>query len=67
MSTTPGYSFPPAGWSFPEGWRPLNISSCRSCRAQILWCETPTGKRAPVDPSGESHFATCPQAKDWRR
>ncbi len=42
--------------------------SCRSCLAQIAWVTTPAGKRMPVDPAtDESHFASCPQAKNWRK
>jgi hypothetical protein len=55
---------------------------CRSCGARIFWITTPVrvfeswtgatrrttgGKRMPVDPNGESHFATCPQHQQWRR
>lgn len=25
------------------------VSSCRSCKGRIIWCETYTGKRIPVD------------------
>jgi hypothetical protein len=79
---------------------------CQSCNAEIVWVETGTGRRMPLDPtvieilvgSGRtfivtdegasvrgtpvddaqpdlaptfakgrvSHYATCPQAKDWR-
>lgn len=50
-----------------------NPGRCRSCGAVVLWVETQGGKRMPVDyPPDESslvesHFATCPQAKEWRR
>jgi hypothetical protein len=41
---------------------------CRSCGAPIKWTVTVGGKRMPVDRgSRESHFATCPDAKRWRR
>ena len=55
------------GWTLPEGWKPDNIGRCRSCRAEVLWCITPAGKKAPVDPDGTSHFASCPDATAWRR
>jgi len=41
---------------------------CRSCQASILWVVTvKAGKRAPIDPDGISHFATCPEAERWRK
>lgn len=56
------------------------IVRCRSCRARIVWFETPAGKRMPVDadtvePDDDeldlgrhvSHFATCPDANHHRR
>lgn len=70
------------------------MSACRSCGAEILWCEaTVTGRRMPIDPEPSpignlvlvhggrfrvadnddvpplhlSHFATCPQANEWRK
>lgn len=47
-------------------------SECRSCGAAIIWCLTAKGKRMPVDVSYEegpttSHFATCPDAGQWRK
>jgi hypothetical protein len=50
-----------------------NPAECRSCGAPILWCITVKGKKMPVDvPAVEgepttSHFATCPQAGEWRK
>lgn len=41
--------------------------TCRSCGAPIGWWITPLKNRAPFDPDGTSHFATCPTAGDWRR
>jgi hypothetical protein len=56
------------------------ITRCKSCRAMIIWFETPAGKRMPVDadsvePDDQeldldkhvSHFATCKQADQWRK
>lgn len=59
----------PDGWAIPEGYEPTSgmPASCRSCRAPILWCRTPAGKSAPMQPDGVNHFATCPQASQWRR
>lgn len=52
----------------PDGWIPDAYGSrCRSCSALIVWCRTPAEKRAPVNPDGTSHFATCPDAARWRR
>lgn len=68
---------------------------CNSCEVPIIWCETTTGRRMPMDatpdpkkgtfvilngrartandedrallrPLHTSHFATCPDAEDWR-
>lgn len=49
-----------------------NESECRSCGAPILWCITAKGKKMPVDvPTDDgpttSHFATCPEANQWRK
>jgi hypothetical protein len=57
----------PPGYTIPDGYRFEGIGRCRSCRADIMWCRTRTGKRAPLDPSGVSHFATCPDAASFRR
>lgn len=45
----------------------MSGSRCRSCNAEITWGETSNGKRAPFDPDGTNHFATCPQRRDWRK
>jgi hypothetical protein len=42
-------------------------STCRSCGAPIAWVVTAARKRAPMDPDGTPHFATCPHAAAWRR
>lgn len=55
----PPWANPPA-----PGERP---AACRSCGAAIMWVETKRGKRAPINPDGTSHFASCPQADSWRR
>lgn len=40
---------------------------CRSCGAAVVFVLNPrTGRRPPYDPSGDSHFATCPDAQRWR-
>lgn len=57
------------------------MSVCRSCGAAIVWLETKSGKKMPVDAetasqgdtqfeaaSGHiSHFSTCPNAKIHRK
>lgn len=35
-------------------------SKCRECGQQIFWVETKNKKNMPLDPSGDSHFSTCP-------
>lgn len=40
---------------------------CRGCGAEIWWVKTRRGKPAPYDTDGLSHFATCPQAKTFRK
>ena len=48
-------------------------AECRSCGEPIIWCVTKSGKKMPVDVPNEigqpttSHFATCPDSKDWRK
>jgi hypothetical protein len=33
-----------------------------------MWVITlKTGRRAPINPDGESHFSTCPDADRWRK
>jgi hypothetical protein len=61
----------PEEWPLPE-WAELDRgarpTACRSCGATILWVLSKrSGKRAPLNPDGTSHFATCPQADQWRR
>lgn len=47
------------------GYRP---SACRSCGATVLFVRSrKSGKMAPLNGDGTSHFATCPDAKRWRR
>lgn len=53
----PTFAIPPAT---PE-------AACRACRATIFWIVTGLGKRMPVNPDGTSHFATCPNAADFRK
>jgi hypothetical protein len=48
------------------------VTTCRSCRAPVYWGYTAKGKRCPYDvvdgaATEISHFATCPQAKQWTK
>lgn len=57
------------------------MSKCRACGADIVWIETPNGKRMPCDPPRRTivddmgqvregrtpHWATCPNAEQFRR
>ena len=42
-------------------------ASCSGCGADIYWVKTKKGKNMPVDPSGEPHWATCPDAKRFSK
>jgi hypothetical protein len=56
-------------------------STCRGCGVYIEWILTPAGKNMPVDPAEITlvtaegkivkgfmpHWATCPQAQDFKR
>ena len=54
-------------------WMVTGKGTCRSCGADVLWCETHNGKKTPVDPpendgqTTTSHFVTCEQANQWRK
>jgi len=41
--------------------------TCKGCGAAILWVTTKNGKAAPYDPDGETHWATCPNAKRFKK
>jgi len=47
------------------------VTRCRSCGAPVIWIVTAKGKRMPVEAEGakrgESHFAHCEHAADWRK
>lgn len=65
---------PPVVYEIPAG---TPLDQCRSCKEPIYWIKTPAGRRMPVDPkpgpeggdtfTGTSHFATCKDAKAWRK
>lgn len=57
----------------------IKVSTCQSCGAVIIWMRTKAGKTIPVDFTEDikeplqydpklhvSHFATCPQGKEWK-
>lgn len=58
---------PPDGWVIPEGYTFDNVGRCRSCGQAIAWTVTKAGRKAPLDPDGISHFATCPTADQHRK
>ena len=56
----------PDGAVIPDGYLFTNTGACRSCGAGINWTMTRSGKRAPMNHDGTSHFATCPNAASHR-
>lgn len=44
-----------------------DTEKCRSCQAPIRWEKTEKGKYTPVNEDGTTHWATCPQAKGWKK
>jgi hypothetical protein len=59
---------------------PAKVSKCRSCQAPIVWMQTRSGKKMPVDAEGltdadevfskakhSSHWDTCPNAEQHRK
>lgn len=44
-------------------------TTCLACGETIRFFETPKGKYIPINvgPKFESHFATCPAAKSFRK
>lgn len=55
------------------GYKVSNYGRCSGCRAAIEWWTTPIGARAPMNPMPHpeseviSHFATCPNANQFRK
>ena len=44
-----------------------DIRHCQACNAKIFFKQMPSGKMMPVSlETGESHFADCPNAGDFR-
>ena len=40
---------------------------CRGCKARIYWINMESGKLMPVNPDGVPHFASCPDAENFRK
>lgn len=51
-------------YDIPPG---ASISKCSGCDADIVWIKTAAGKSMPVDGDGTPHWATCPNAKDFKK
>lgn len=48
---------------YAAGYKSLNASRCRKCLASILWMESPSGARIPVDArTKRPHGESCGQA-----
>jgi hypothetical protein len=43
-----------------------NRAICRGCKADIYWLNHTNGKKAPYDLDGGNHFATCPNANEFK-
>lgn len=64
----------PGELEIPAG---AEVVRCRSCGAAIVWGQTSKGAAVPVNVDqvrmvggkgyGVTHFATCPEAREWRR
>lgn len=42
------------------------MGTCKGCQQSIWWIKTPKGRAMPCDADGTSHFATCPNADQFR-
>jgi hypothetical protein len=59
---------PASTWAVLPPWIVTGLGRCRGCHAEVAWAQHEhTGGRAPFDRDGTSHFATCPQADQFRR
>ena len=45
----------------------IKTNSCRKCQASIVYLQTVHDNWAPMNMSLISHFADCPNAKDFRK
>lgn len=50
---------------YPVAGRPVH--HCRSCGACIVFVPTGRGSLMPCNLDGETHFATCPHARQHRK
>lgn len=57
----------PPGFTIPDGYTFLSASRCRACEERIAWCRTKADRTAPLNADGTSHFATCPDAQQFRK
>lgn len=48
-----------------------NKTVCKGCKQEVVWVKTKNGKAMPInqceDGEWESHFASCPNAKKFRK
>ena len=66
-TTTGGETWQCPPWAIVPAGR-IETRTCRSCGARVAWLKTvKTGSLAPVEASGESHFARCPDGPAWRK
>ncbi len=45
----------------------IQIEHCRKCRKEIVWLRTKNNNWTPLTLALVSHFADCPNAKDFRK
>lgn len=43
-----------------------NPGECRGCKAGIWWTVTRAGKNMPINSDGTTHWATCPNVRDFK-
>lgn len=44
-----------------------NQAHCKSCGVPINWVKTKAGKFMPLELNGTPHWATCPDAKKFKK
>lgn len=44
-----------------------NVNQYKACCAVINWVKTANGKFTPINPDGSTHWATCPEAKKFKK
>ena len=44
-----------------------NVSECTGCKAVIIWINTKMGESMPLDPDGVPHWASCRNARDFKK